>query len=197
MTEAAFLRNRAGQHPNGLGLGGPGREGKGEKGEAVPVGVVFVDGPVHVALVVGQFCRRTAVRAARAATLPTRSTARAHTPTGEKIRDALVGTLLRSFPLAHGRHRARNGGGSSSGQRGRRCRQWRHGAAAAGAGEAGVELLSSLGVRCPQGLGSSELSLSQQPSVLGFRCHHLAVEWPHAPSWPRSGASSPVSASWI
>lgn len=100
MTEAAFLRNSAGQRPNGLG------PGTGARGEGSGTCTHCTCGWP------GSRCARSwpvlqenRSENSPAAALPTHRTDRAHTPTGEEVGDALVGALLGSFALAHGRHR--------------------------------------------------------------------------------------------
>lgn len=58
--------------------------------EAVPVRVVLVNGAVDVALVVGQFCKRTAVRAAGPRPFPpTEPTERTHLPVRKSVMPSL------------------------------------------------------------------------------------------------------------
>lgn len=117
---------------------GPGR-GRGG-GEAVPVRVVLVDGPVHVALVVGQFCGRTTVRAAGPRPFaPTEPTERTHLPVRKSVMPSLGLSwgALRLLMAGTGTERPRElraaivGGAAGSGvtarpvpvrERGRGCR---------------------------------------------------------------------------
>lgn len=129
MTEAAFLRNSAGQRPSGLE---PGTGARREGGSTCTRCTCEWRGwrcarswPV---------LQENRGESSRAAALPTHGTDRAHTPTGEEVGDALVGALLGSFALAHGRHRHRAPAGASGSRKAlpavtsRRFRQWRRGA---------------------------------------------------------------------
>lgn len=128
MTEAAFLRNSAGQRPDGLGPGTGARRGGGGTCTRCTCGW-----PGSRCARSWPVLRENYGESSRAAALRTHGTDRAHTPTGEEVGDALVGALLGSFAFAHGRHRHRAPTGAPGGDRRRRCRKWRHGASGPGA----------------------------------------------------------------